>query len=128
MGSPTGIKEARKELSKIVKGDKNLLSELMDDVKWLESVIVEKKKKGGRFMEGVSLSSQKAKVEQVIQAAKMVLSVAYKVKKSVACKEKRLWGEMAWMHDSDKLHADQLWEEKKAKRQKKEAEKNSTED
>ena len=114
------LSEARLQLSKMVKDDKNLLSELMEDIKFLEKCQKEKKKKA-RFMQGVSLSDQKKRVDKVLKAGKMLLNIAYKVRKSVVAKEKRIWGDMMWMDDEDKKQADKVYEERRAKKRKVEA-------
>ena len=72
-------------------------------------------------MKGVSLREQRKKVENVMKAGKMIINVAGKVKKSLAAREKRIWGGMDWMNDEDKKQADLVWSEKqKAKEEKKE--------
>ena len=49
------------------------------------------------------------------------MNIAYKVRKSVVAKEKRIWGDMMWMDDEDKKQADKVYEERRAKKKKADA-------
>ena len=114
-GEPLNTLEAAKNaLTDAVHRKTPLLSELMDDLIHLEKLLSEKKKGAGRFIKGVSLSEQKQRVDKVSKASKELLAIATKVKKAIAAKEKRIWGDMQWMSEDDKMYADKVYEEKQA--------------
>ena len=123
MAKNQGEIQYRAELTGLLQGKNSLLSELVDDIKFLEKCQSTKKKES-RFMKGVSISEQKKRVDNVLKAGKMIISIGGKVKKALVAKEKRIWGDMHWMNDEDKEQADRMWlekqQQKKAKRDKKE--------
>ena len=116
------------ELTGLVKGKNSLLSELIEDVKFLEQCVTTKKKES-RFMKGVAISDQKKRVDNVLKAGKVILNIGGKVKKSLVAKEKRIWGDMGWMNEEDKKQADLVWKEKQeVKKTKKDANKDEDEE
>ena len=116
------------QLTKMVHGKNCLLSELIEDVKFLESCVTTKKKQS-KFMKGVSISEQKKRVDNVLKSAKVILSIGGKVKKALVAKEKRIWGDMHWMTPEDKKQADMVYDEKQShKKAKKNEEKTDDEE
>ena len=121
--------EAREELKDLVNAKNPLLSDLMEDIRFLEKT--QKKKKEARFIKGVSLSEQKRRVNNVLKAGLQIINIGKKVRKSLEAKEKRIWGDMQWMNDDDKAMSDQVYAEKnklkKERLKKKEEMKEATE-
>lgn len=127
MNTPSSEVQYRAELTGLVVGKNCVLSELIEDVKFLEKCLTVKKKEA-RFMKGVSISDQKKRVDNILKAGKALVNVGGKVKKSLIAKEKRIWGDMHWMSDEDKHQADLVWLEKQEiKKAKKEEKKDEDE-
>ena len=123
MSKNSGEIQYQADLRQLVTGQNCTLSDLIEDVKFLEQCGKKGKKKESRFMKGVSISEQKKRVDNVLKAGKMIISIGGKVKKALVAKEKRIWGDVHWMTEDDKKQADLVWAERHEKKTKKEAKK-----
>ena len=68
-------------------------------------------------MKGVALTDQVKRTDKVLHAGKRIIAIATKVRKSLKAKEKRIWGDVQWMNEEDKLQADLLWTERREARE-----------
>ena len=87
---------------------------MMEHVKFLESCMTSKSK-DSRILRGVSLHQQTERVIKVQKGARKLLAICRKVRNALNRKTKRIWGDMQWMNDDDKEHADMLYNERKNK-------------
>ena len=111
------MSESQKDVIKVSSGKNPVISELLEDFKWLEKQYAVRARKG-KIMKGVSLREQAARLTKMEKAGKYITMLAKRCNKAVKAQSERLWnGCKDWTKDDTEMALDLLnhkWDLKEA--------------
>ena len=119
MGEPTQkLSESQKDVIKVSSGKNPVISELLEDFKWLEKQYAVRARKG-KIMKGVSLREQAARLTKMEKAGKYITMLAKRCNKAVKAQSDRLWSGCKDWNEDDKEMALELLSDKWAQKEEK---------